>query len=245
LQIFGSDEESIEIAAKAAESFGADVLDFNSGCPVKKIVKTGSGVALMRDIKKFEAMVKTVVKSVEIPVTVKIRTGLREGELLSPAFAKVAEDCGAQAVIVHGRYASKIHTGPIDYKGLEETVKAVSIPVIGNGGIIDIESASDMFNSGVDGLMIGRGAIGNPFIFKSIEKGVAYVPSEIERMSGYLSLIKMNIERYGEVPGIKRARKVAGYWIHNFAGAASVRAEFVRLESLVDVQKLFKPFVNK
>ncbi|MFA6583119.1 MAG: tRNA-dihydrouridine synthase [Elusimicrobiaceae bacterium] len=247
VQIFGSDRDSIRAAVSAAEENGADILDINAGCPVKKVIKSGSGSALMRDPVLFAAVVSAAVENARIPVTVKFRTALREGELLGPQFATIAQDCGAAAVTVHARPASSFHEGPVDFAGLEATCRAVSIPVIGNGGIHNAQDARRMFDCGVSGIMIGRGAVGDPFIFKnlgaSLNGAEPCAPSPRERLACFLDLLSMSVEHYGERMAIVRARKVAGYWIRGFEGASGIRAEFVRLDSLCAAKNLFLPFL--
>src|SRR5207248_6346511 len=122
-------------AARAIEAAGADVIDINAGCPVPKITKTKSGSALLQDPGRFGAILSSVAKAVKIPVTVKIRIGVRENEYLAPALSKLAQECGVAAVIVHARPVSKRHSGRPDWEGLRQTVEAVAIPVIGNGGV--------------------------------------------------------------------------------------------------------------
>ena len=242
LQIFGCDEEAISSAARAAQDSGADIVDINSGCPVKKIIKTGCGSALMRDEKVFAAMLRAAVRSVTVPVTIKFRTGLRQGELLGPRLARIAEENGAAAVTVHARPGTAFHAGPVELEGLAAVCAAVKIPVIGNGGVRSAADARAMFECGCAGVMIGRGAVGNPYIFRSVcaelEGEPAREPSSAERLAGLLELLEMNVARYGERAGVVRARKVAGYWIRDFEGAASVRDAFVRLDTLADAVRL-------
>ncbi len=242
LQIFGCDEESISSAARAGARSGADIIDINSGCPVKKIVKAGCGSALMRDERIFAAVLSAAVKAVDIPVTIKFRTGLREDELLGPRFARIAQENGAAAITVHARPASAFHTGPVNLEALAATCAAVKIPVIGNGGIHTAADAQAMLDCGCAGVMIGRATIGNPFIFRSLISelggGPAFEPTAQERLAGFLELLALNVARYGERQGVVRARKVAGYWIKGFDNAAAVRSAFVRLENHAEAVSL-------
>src|ERR1019366_7488218 len=147
----------------------ADVIDINAGCPVPKITKTKSGAALLKDESRLSAILSAVVDAVKIPVTVKIRIGVRENEYLAPALAKLAEDCGVAAVIVHARPVSKRHSGRPDWEGLRQTVAAVRIPVIGNGGVNLPQDAENFLKiSGCAGVSVGRAAIGDPDIFQRI-----------------------------------------------------------------------------
>lgn len=242
LQIFGCDEPSIRSAARAARDCGADIVDINSGCPVKKIIKAGCGSALMRDEKVFAAMLSAAVKAVDIPVTIKFRTALRQGELIGPRLAKIAEENGAAAIVVHARPASAFHAGPVDLEGLARVCAAVKIPVIGNGGVHAAQDAKALFDCGCSGVMIGRGAVGNPYLFGSIERELSgqpgWEPSPRRRLDDFAELVALNAARYGERAGVVRSRKVAGYWIRGFEGAAAVRDRFVRLESLEEARKL-------
>ncbi|MDD4004148.1 MAG: tRNA dihydrouridine synthase DusB [Elusimicrobiaceae bacterium] len=243
LQIFGCDAEALVSAARAAQESGADIVDINAGCPVKKIVKAGCGSALMRDERLFAALLAAAVRSVSIPVTIKFRTGLRAGERIGARLARIAEENGASAVTVHARPAAAFHAGPVDLEGLAAVCAAVKIPVIGNGGVRTCAHARAMFGCGCAGVMIGRGAVGNPFIFRSLaaelEGGPVFEPSAAERLAGFCELLELNAARYGERAGLVRARKVAGYWIRGFDGAAAARGAFVRLESMSEAARLF------
>lgn len=166
MQIFGADPHTMAKAAASVEEAGADIIDINMGCPVKKVVTNGEGAALMRDLPRAEAIIRAVVQAVSIPVTVKMRTGWNEEEFTAPELAKRAEAAGAAAVTVHGRTREQFYSGKADLKKIAAVVRAVSIPVIGNGDIIDGPSAARMFDeTGCQAIMVGRGAQGNPWIF--------------------------------------------------------------------------------
>ena len=243
MQIFGSDETTIAEAARNAEAQGADIVDLNAGCPVKKINKAGAGCVLMKDEAKLGRLVEAAVKSVKIPVTLKTRIALNHKELLGARLAKLAENAGASAVVLHARAAVDVHSGPPNIAALAEACAAVKIPVIGNGGVLNAETARHFFQAGCSGVMIGRGAVGNPFIFRDIMDGFAgKAPTSqtpANRLSIYLDLIRENVSYYGERIGINRSRKTAGYWIKDFPNAAEVRGVFVRLDKLSDIEDLF------
>jgi len=233
MQIFGADDEALTLSAKLAESAGADIIDINAGCPVKKVNKAGAGCVLLKDLDKLEIMLSAVVKSTKKPVTLKTRIGLTENNFLTKDIIDLAVNAGAAALVLHGRAASKMHSGPVN---LEELSKAAEyakgkITLIINGGITSPKEAQTLLGTGADGIMIGRGAIGNPFIFKQIEDflntGVYQEPSAKEKLEKYKFLVKQNIDFYGERVGLNRSKKTAGFWINNFAGAAKIRAEFV------------------
>ncbi len=243
MQIFGADEETIAQAAKSAQDQGADIVDINAGCPVKKINKAGAGCVLMKDEAKLGRLIEAAVKSVSIPVTLKTRIALNHRERLALRMAKLAESAGASAITLHARAAVDVHTGAPDIEAVAEAVQGVKIPVIGNGGITNAQTAQQFLKTGCAGVMIGRAAVGNPFIFQSIQDEMAGLPPVVltpqKRMEIYLALIRENVAYYGEKIGVNRSRKTAGYWINNFPNAAEVRGQFVRLAKVSDIEKLF------
>ncbi len=168
VQIFGSDENAMGMAAEIVEESGADVLDINFGCTVRKVVKTGSGVALMFDIKKAEKILKKVRNSIKIPFTIKIRKGDASGNQ-ALEIVKMAEDVGVDAICLHGRTASQKFSGNVDLEIIKKVKKSVKIPVIGNGDVISYDDAFKMFKeTNCDAIMIGRGAMSKPYIFDEI-----------------------------------------------------------------------------
>ena len=167
-QIFGSDEETMGYAAKVVSEF-ADIIDINMGCPAPKVVKNGDGSKLLLDLEQAEKVIKSVVENSRVPVTLKIRKGWDKENVVAVDIARIAEKNGISAITVHGRTRSEFYTGKADLDIIKKVKESVSVPVIGNGDIIDEESALRMFQyTGVDGIMIGRGAFGNPWIFKKI-----------------------------------------------------------------------------
>ena len=242
MQIFGADEQTISQAARAAEEQGADIVDLNAGCPVKKINKAGAGCVLMKDELKLGHLLEAAVKSVKIPVTLKTRIALNHHELLAVRLAKLAQNAGASAITLHARAAVDVHTGAPNIEAVAQAVQAVTIPVIGNGGIVSAQIAQKFLEAGCAGVMIGRGAVGNPFIFQDIISelnGTAPTPmTPAKRLQIYRALIRENVDYYGEKIGINRSRKTAGYWISNFPNAAEVRGQFVRLDAWQAVDDL-------
>lgn len=247
MQIFGSDEQTIQEAALSAQTQGADIIDLNAGCPVKKINKAGAGCVLMKDELKLGRLIEAAVKAVHIPVTLKTRIALNHHELLAVKMAKLAQSAGASAVTLHARAAVDVHSGPPNIAAVAEAVNAVKIPVIGNGGIVNGKTAQQFLDAGCAGVMIGRAAIGNPFIFNDIQAELngqtPPVMTPQKRLEIYLALIRENVAYYGERIGINRSRKTAGYWISNFPGASDVRGQFVRLSTLAEVEKLFQKII--
>lgn len=248
MQIFGSDEETIAQAARAAQEQGADIVDINAGCPVKKINKAGAGCVLMKDEVKLARLVESAVKSVKIPVTLKTRIALNHHEILAVKLAKLAENAGAAAVTLHARPACDMHTGAPNIEAVAEACSAVKIPVIGNGGIVSAQVAKQFLEAGCAGVMIGRVAVGNPFIFEDITRelnGEQICPLGAQkRLMVYLSLVRENVAFYGERIGVNRSRKTAGYWIKDFPNAAEIRGKFVRLDTLAEIEKLLLPLIS-
>ena len=247
MQIFGADEQTIAEAARNAEAAGADIIDLNAGCPVKKINKAGAGCVLMKDEVKLGKLISSAVKAVKIPVTLKTRIALNHKEFLGARLAKLAEDCGASAITLHARAAVDMHSGEPDVDALAQACAAVKIPVIGNGGATSATRVKEFLAAGCSGVMIGRGAVGNPFIFQDIMDELSgCMPQNRtpqKRLEIYQALIEENVAYYGERIGVNRSRKTAGYWISGFPNAAEVRGKFVHLESLAEIKKLFAQII--
>jgi nifR3 family TIM-barrel protein len=236
MQIFGGDAQTIALAAKLAQQSGADIIDINAGCPVKKINKAGAGCVLMKDPAKLGQIITAAVKSVSVPVTLKTRISLTRGEILGPLLCRIAQDSGAAAVTIHARAATDMHSGPPDLKVLEECCKAVSIPVIGNGGIIDAQSARAAFETGCAGIMIGRAAAGNPFIFRQL---AGCAPAGLrDKINLFRRLVEENVKLYGRRTGINRSKKTVGYWVRGFENASALREALMRAQSLAEVASI-------
>lgn len=246
MQVFGSDEKIIAQACKKAQDCGADIVDINAGCPVKKINKAGAGCVLMKEPLKLAKIIESAVKSVSIPVTLKTRTALNAGENLAPLFAKIAQESGAAAVTLHARAASAMHSGPADLKALESAASAVKIPVIANGGAFDAASVKELLDTGARAVMIGRGALGNPFIFEDIKLELnggraPHARSGRDIAAIFLSLVEENAAFYGQRTGISRCKKTLGFWLKGFEGAASAREAFARAQTLEEARKILQP----
>ena len=169
-QIFGSDKETFVIAAKKVyEEMKPDIIDINMGCPVPKVaVRAQAGSALLKNPGKIREIVEAVVAAVPIPVTVKIRSGWDHDNINAVEVAKICEEAGASAITVHGRTRSQGYSGHVDYDIIRQVKETVSVPVIGNGDVVDIDSAKKMFDTGVDAIMIGRGCLGNPWLIREL-----------------------------------------------------------------------------
>lgn len=248
MQIFGSDLESIEISTKKSDEFGADIIDINAGCPMKKILKSNSGAALMYDEVLLGKIIATAVKSTKKPITLKTRIGIKQGQITGDKLAQIAEQEGASAVCIHARYVSQIHSGNPDLDALAKVCSSVKIPVIANGGIQNYQTAQKMFETGTTAIMIGRGAIGNPSIFQNIiETDNGKIPKPLtldNQLKLFLKLVESNAKYYGERMGILRSRKVVSYWIRGFEKSAIIRQNFMDCTTLDEVRQLISEMIS-
>jgi nifR3 family TIM-barrel protein len=237
LQLFGSDADIMSEMAKRIEEKPFAILDINMGCPVPKVAGNGEGSALMKNPELVREIVSKVVKAIEKPVTVKIRKGFDENHVNAVEIAKIIEDCGAAAVAVHGRTREQYYSGTADWDIIRQVKEAVSIPVIGNGDVTGPESAKKMIEeTGVDGIMIGRAARGNPWIFGQIkeylETGVIpEKPSYDEVREMMLRHARMQLECKGEYTGIREMRKHVAWYTAGYPNSAKLRAKMNEVES--------------
>ncbi len=243
IQIFGSDPQSMAYAAKMVENEGADMVEINAGCPVKKVVKTGSGCALMKDLNLLNSIVSSVVKSVKIPVSVKFRTGFNEKLKNGIEVAKVVENAGADMIHIHLRTVEQVHSGEVDLEMGKVIKKSVKIPVILNGGVTDPYKAKEMFEkTGCDGISIGRGAIFNPFIFAEIKnffEGKISVDLNLKRkIKTFIEYLEISRNEFGDKNAMIKARKLAGMWLSRFKNASEIRNRFMKSESIDEAKML-------
>ena len=244
-QIFGSDEESFVEAAKLVENLQhPDIIDINMGCPVPKVVKNGEGSALMKNPKLAHEIISAMVKAIRKPVTVKIRKGFDDNCINAVEMAKIAEDAGAAAIAVHGRTREQYYSGKADWEIIRQVKEAVSIPVIGNGDVTSPERADAMVKeTGCDGVMIARGAQGNPWIFSEMieHERTGRIPSrptneEIRKMM--LRHAKLQLQYKGEYLGIREMRKHVAWYTKGLPGSAKLREEINRVESYAELEDL-------
>ena len=249
IQIFGSDKESLAYSAKYISNI-ADIVDFNLGCPAPKVVKNGDGSKLLTDLEKAKEMIETICKNSKVPVTVKIRIGWDKEHIVATEIAKVAEEAGAQAITVHGRTRSEFYSGKSDLDIIRKVKEAVNIPVIGNGDIVDEESAKEMFEkTNVDGIMIGRASLGNPWIFKRIinylktgEKLEEITPSEKLRV--IRKHLDLEIKEKGEEIAIKEFRKHIGAYSKGLSNSSEFRTKVNKLENKLELENAINTYFS-
>ncbi len=253
-QIFGSEPEIMGEAAAILRDRKNSFIDINMGCPVPKVVKNGDGSALLLKPKLITAVVEAVVRNAGKPVTVKIRTGWDESSINAVETAKRIEAAGASAICVHGRTRMQFYNGIADRDIIRQVVEAVNIPVLGNGDVFDVESAHDMFEkTGCAGIMIARGALGNPWLFRSLcENRNAQVsieeytnlPSPEERITVLKEHYSAAVEEFGEYAGVRIMRKHVGWYIKGMRGAAALRRQVNEMDRAEEVCEVLDSLVD-
>ncbi len=245
-QIFGSDEETMAYAAKYVSGF-ADIIDINMGCPAPKVVKNGDGSKLLLDLEQAEKVIKAVVENSKVPVTLKIRKGWDKENIVATEIAKIAENAGISAITVHGRTRSEFYSGKADLEIIKKVKETVKIPVIGNGDIVDEESAYSMFEkTNVDGIMIGRGSFGNPWIFRNIkhylETGEKLpAPSNEEKLEIMKKHINLAVEEKGEI-AVKELRKHIAWYTKNLKNSSEFRSKINTIETKEELLEMLEAY---
>lgn len=246
LQLFGSDPDIISEMAKKIENRPFSILDINMGCPVPKVAGNGEGSALMKNPKLVEEIVSKTAKAIKKPVTVKIRKGFDDEHINAVEIARIAESAGAAAVAVHGRTREQYYSGKADWNIIRQVKEAVKIPVIGNGDVTSPEAARQLMETtGCDGIMIGRGAQGNPWIFRQIlhwmETGEEEPKPDLEEVkSMILRHARMLVEYKGAYTGIREMRKHVAWYTAGYPNSAKLRARVNEIESLEALEHLIQ-----
>ena len=250
MQIFGSDPETMGYAAKYVSEL-ADIVDINMGCPAPKVVKNGDGSKLLLDLEKAEEIIKSVVANSKVPVTLKFRKGWDNNHIVACDIAKIAEKNGISAITIHGRTRDEFYTGHADWDIIKKVKETVDIPVIGNGDVIDEESAKAMFEyTGVDGIAIGRGTMGNPWIFEQIQHYLETgeklpKPSNQEKYEILKEHIELDIKYKGESVALNEMRKHISWYTKNMPDSSSFRNEINHITTKEELlQRINEYFTN-
>ena len=250
-QLFGCDPAVMAEAAKLAESYGPDFIDINMGCPAPKVaVSSGGGSALMKDPELAARIVDAVANAVKVPVTVKMRTGWDDNSINAPQLAQLVESAGAAAITVHGRTRAQMYAPPVNTDIIKEVKRSVKIPVIGNGDVDSPKAAAKMLlDTGCDFLMVGRGAMGAPWIFSQInaylkDGTVIPEPPLKKRMLILIDQVSRMVRYKGEKVAMMEARKHAAWYMRGLSGAANLRRLCGEIKSMDDVLNIVRTAIN-
>ena len=247
MQIFGSDPETMGFAAQYVSKL-ADIVDINMGCPAPKVVKNGDGSKLLLKLNLIEEILNKVVKNSEVPVSIKIRKGWDEKNIVAIDVAKIAQNAGVSCITIHGRTREKFYSGTVDLEIIKKVKQAVKIPVIGNGDIINPKTAKQMLEyTGVDGIMIGRATLGSPWILEQIitylrDGTIIPEPTNEEKLKKILKHIELEVEEKGEKVGVKELRKHISWYIKGLKDASKFRVEINKIETVAELEKALKEY---
>lgn len=240
VQIFGGQPERMALGAEMAQEVGADILDVNCGCPAPKVVKNGGGSGLLRDMPKLETILREIKRSITIPLTLKVRTGYTDSTINVVDVAKMAEQCGVEHIQVHGRTREQGYKGLANWDIIRQVKEAVSVPVSGNGDITNIESGMKRWReSGTDGILIGRGAMQNPWIFRQfqdvLEGREPRQPDLEEKKSVLLEFFEMCLEEMPELVALGKMKQLAGQFTKGLVGGAQFRQTLYHSHSAEEI----------
>jgi tRNA-dihydrouridine synthase B len=250
VQLAGCEPEVMAEAARLNEDLGAQIIDINMGCPVKKIVNGHAGSALMRDESLAARIIQATVKAVRVPVTLKMRTGWDDQSRNAPNLARIAEDCGVQMITIHGRTRCQLYNGKSDWAFIRKVKEAVQVPVIGNGDVTSLQDAETLLEqSGANGVMIGRGAYGRPWFPNQVgtylkEKIILADPPLLEQYKIIKEHVEMMLCHYGEETGIKIARKHIGWYSKGLENSAEFRVVINQADSVPTMGALIDEYYN-
>ena len=247
VQIFGSDVQSMGYAAEYISKY-ADIIDINMGCPAPKVVKNGDGSKLLLDLDKAKSIIEEVVRKSNVPVTVKFRKGWDNNNIVAVEMAKIAEQAGASAITIHGRTRSEFYSGVADWEIIKKVKESVKIPVIGNGDIKNASDAKKIFDQTcVDGIMIGRGTLGNPWIFEQIKSELnneVFNISNSEKLSLILEQLNLEIEDKTEKVAMMEMRKHISWYIKNTKDASKIRDKINQITDKIELINTLTEYFN-
>jgi len=249
VQLFGSEPDIMAEGARIAVSEGARMIDVNMGCPVPKVVKNGEGSALLEKSDLAFAIVRAMVKAVAVPITVKIRLGLNRENIVAVEFARKMEEAGASAVAVHGRTRDQYYSGKADWETIKKVKRALSIPVIGNGDIWIPHEAQRMLEiTGCDGVMLGRGVMGNPWLIANTVRFLAgkeiFLPSPEEKIKGAITHLDLTIKLKGEPVGVREMRKHLAWYLKGLPCTAAVKDVIFKVKTRNEIVAVLEKYLQ-
>lgn len=250
IQIFGSDSGRMAESAAMVEAMGADIVDINAGCPVKKVVKQGGGSNLLRDLPLLEKIIKEVRKAIRVPLTIKIRSGWDRKTINAIEVLKLAEDCGVEGLTIHGRTRSELFGGQADWNIIKKVKQQASIPVIGNGDVFSPADAGRMFReTGVDGVMMGRGVLSNPWLIRQSWDSICGKPVETASMKQKAVFMTQFLERVcNEIPppvALGKMKKIGGYLSKGFPQGAYLRDRIHNAHTTEDLFEELRAYIAR
>ncbi|GAC1305414.1 MAG: tRNA dihydrouridine synthase DusB [Vulcanimicrobiaceae bacterium] len=250
-QLWGNDPAIMAHAARVVRECGADIVDINFGCPAPKVTKTEGGSACLRDVPRCEAIMKAVVEAVDCPVTVKMRLGWSESDLVYVDVAKRAEAVGVRALTLHARTAKQFYRGTADWAHIARLKAAVGIPVIGNGDLGEAhEALRRMRESGVDGIMLGRAILGNPWLAQGVRdllegRPATAFPPAAERLRFATQHYRLMVDEWGEARAVPQMRKHLGYYLKGFDGASQLRERLMRTATAAETLAIVEATIDR